>query len=120
MISTLKNNQTLRVPQDQIGSPTLVDDIAEASCRLIEGGAKGLFHTTGSEWMNRYQFAIQIAEMFGLDTDLIIRVNTSEFNQVAPRPLKCGMRCDRLTQTLNWNLRGVVEGLNHFQQTQLK
>jgi len=112
LISTLKNNQIIRVPEDQIGSPTLATDIAEASCRLVEAGAKGLFHTTGSDYMNRYQFSVKIAQTFGLDADLIIPVNTSEFNQVAPRPLKCGMRCDRLHQTLNWNLRGVTEGLS--------
>ncbi|VXD24625.1 SDR family oxidoreductase [Planktothrix paucivesiculata] len=114
LISTLKNHQTIRVPQDQIGSPTWANDIAEASCRLIEVEAKGLFHTTGSDCINRYQFAVKIAEMFGLDADLIIPVNTSQLNQVAPRPLKCGMRCDRLNQMLNWNLRGVVDGLSHI------
>ncbi|HEY9867353.1 MAG TPA: SDR family oxidoreductase [Candidatus Obscuribacterales bacterium] len=114
LISTLKNHQTIRVPQDQIGSPSLANDIAEASCRFIEVEAKGLFHTTGSDCINRYQFAVKIAEMFGLDADLIIPVNTSQLNQVAPRPLKCGMRCDRLKQMLNWNLRGVVDGLSHI------
>ena len=119
VISTLKNNQIIRVPQDQIGSPTLANDIAEASCRLVEVGAQGLFHTTGIDCMNRYQFALKVAEVFGLQTDTLVPVMTSEFNQVAPRPLKCGMRCDRLHQTLNWNSRGVVDGLNCLKNAQM-
>jgi dTDP-4-dehydrorhamnose reductase len=114
VISTLKNNQIIRVPQDQIGSPTLANDIAEASCRLVEVGAQGLFHTTGIDCMNRYQFALKVAEVFGLQTDTLVPVMTSELNQAAARPLKCGMRCDRVRQTLNWNLRGSGVGLNYF------
>ncbi|CBN55135.1 MULTISPECIES: SDR family oxidoreductase [Kamptonema] len=117
LISMLTNNQAIRVPQDQVGSPTLADDIGEASCRLVEVGAKGLFHITGIDCMNRYQFALKIAEVFGLQTDTLLPVMTSELNQAAARPLKCGMRCDRLVQNLNWNLRGVLEGLGTFKQT---
>lgn len=119
VISTLKNNQIIRIPQDQIGSPTLANDIAEASCRLLEVGAQGLFHTTGIDCMNRYQFALKVAEVFGLQTDTLVPVMTSEFNQAAPRPLKCGMRCGRLRQTLNWNSRGVVDGLNCLKNAQM-
>lgn len=117
LISTLKNNQIIRVPQDQIGSPTLATDIAEASCRLVEAGAKGLFHTTGSDYMNRYQFALKVAEVFGLPTGTIVPVMTSEFNQAAKRPLKCGMRCDYLHHTLNWNLCGVTKALTYLKET---
>lgn len=118
LISTLTNNQIIRVPQDQIGSPTWANDIAEASCRLLEVGARGMFHTTGIDCMNRYQFALKVGEVFGLQTDTLVPVMTSEFNQAAARPLKCGMRCDRLHQTLNWNSRGVVDGLNYLKNAQ--
>ena len=36
---------------------------------------------------------------------------TSEFGQPALRPLKAGMKSDRLAQTLNWQPRGISEGL---------
>jgi dTDP-4-dehydrorhamnose reductase len=120
LISTLKNNQIIRVPQDQIGAPTLANDIAEASCRLVEVGATGLFHTTGSDCMNRYQFALGVAEVFGLQTETLLPVMTSELNQVAARPLKCGMRCDRFVQTLNWNLRGVTNALTYLKEANVR
>jgi len=119
LITNLKNGQTMKVPQDQVGSPTLVDDIAEASCRLVEGGATGIFHVAGSDLMNRYQFAMEVAKVFGLSTENIVPVMTSDLGQVAPRPLKAGMKCDRLVKTLNWNLCGAVEGLECFKQTQI-
>ena len=119
LITNLKNGQTMKVPQDQVGSPTLVDDIAEASCRLVEAGATGIFHVAGPDLMNRYQFAVEVAKVFGLSTENIVPVMTSDLGQVAPRPLKAGMKCDRLVKTLNWNLCGSVEGLEYFKQTQI-
>ena len=119
LITNLKNGQTMKVPQDQVGSPTLVDDIAEASCRLVEAGATGIFHVAGPEAIGRYQFALDVAEVFGLPTENIMAVNTSELGQPAQRPLQAGMVCDHLAQTLNWNLRGVAEGLNCLKNAQM-
>ena len=111
LIKTLQSNQTMKVPQDQIGSPTLVNDIAEASCRLVEANATGLFHVAGSDLVDRYEFALEAAKVFELPTENIIPVITSEFGQPARRPLKAGMKSNRLVQTLNWKPRGISEGL---------
>ncbi|NJN75338.1 MAG: SDR family oxidoreductase [Synechococcaceae cyanobacterium RL_1_2] len=112
LVKTLKSNQTIKVPQDQIGSPTLVNDIAEASCRLIEANANGLFHVAGADLIDRYQFALEAAKIFELPTSNIIPVITSDFGQPASRPLNAGMKSDRLTQTINWQLKGTAKGLS--------
>jgi dTDP-4-dehydrorhamnose reductase len=116
LVKTLKSDKTIKVPQDQIGSPTLVDDIAEASCRLVEVDARGTFHVAGSDRLNRYQFALEVAEVFNLPTHNILPVTTAELQQVAMRPLKAGMICDHLVNTINFNLSGVYNGLNKLKQ----
>lgn len=118
LVKTLEGGQVLKVPQDQVGSPTLVDDIAEASCRLVEAGATGIFHVAGPERMSRYQFAVEVARVFGLPAENIVPVTTAELGQAALRPLEAGMVCEQLAKTLNWNLRGVVEGLEYLKQNQ--
>lgn len=118
VLETLEGKQLLKVPHDQVGSPTLVDDIAEASCRLVEAGAVGVFHIAGPDRMSRYQLGVEAARAFGLPAEYIIPVTTAELGQAAPRPLEAGMVCDRLVNTLNWNLHGVLDGLAHFKQTQ--
>jgi len=118
LIKTLDANQTIRVPQDQIGSPTLVNDIAEASCRLVEANATGLFHVTGPDCIDRYHFALEAARVFNLPKDNIISVLTSEFGQAALRPLKAGMKSDRLSKTLNWQMKGAFEGLTFLKDNQ--
>jgi len=112
LIKTLQNDQMIEVPQDQIGSPTLVNDIAEASCRLVEASANGIFHVAGTDWIDRYQFALEVAKVFDLPTKNIQPVLTAELGQAARRPLKAGMKSDRLNQTIDWNLHSISEGLN--------
>ncbi|MDY6786166.1 MAG: SDR family oxidoreductase, partial [Cyanobacteriota bacterium] len=119
-IDTLTKGETLRVPCDQIGSPTLVNDIAEASCRLVEANAEGIFHVVGTDVMSRYDFALEVARIFELPTDNILPVTTPELKQAASRPLLAGMVSDRLVPTLNWNLRGVKVGLEYLKQNPLK
>jgi dTDP-4-dehydrorhamnose reductase len=119
LINNLKNGQAMKVPQDQIGSPTLVDDIAEASCRLVEVGARGIFHVAGPDVMSRYEFALKVGEVFGLPTESIVPVLTPDLGQPAQRPLEAGMVCDQVMQTLNWNLRGVADGLTYLKHTKL-
>lgn len=114
LLKSLKENKPVKVPQDQIGSPTLVNDIAEASYRLVEAGARGIFHIAGSEVMSRYDFALEVAKVFQLPRDNIIPVLTPDLGQPAPRPLKAGMICDRLTDTINWCLSNPYEGLSYL------
>ncbi|HIK11979.1 MAG TPA: SDR family oxidoreductase [Oscillatoriaceae cyanobacterium M33_DOE_052] len=119
LVTTLAEGQVLKVPQDQVGSPTLVDDIAEASCRLVAVNANGIFHVVGPERMSRYQFALEAAKVFGLSGEKILPVTTAELAQAALRPLEAGMVGDKLVQTLNWNLRGVAAGLTYLKQTRV-
>jgi len=112
LIKTLQNDQMIKVPQDQIGSPTLVNDIAEASCRLVEANANGIFHVAGTGWIDRYQFALEVAKAFNLPTDNIQPVLTAELGQAARRPLKAGMKSDRLNQSIECKFQSISEGLN--------
>ena len=116
LVRTLKVDREIKVPRDQIGSPTLVNDIAEASCRLVEADARGLFHVAGSDLVSRYQFALEVAKVFELPTTKIVPVTTAELRQIAPRPLEAGMICDKLASTLNWQCRGISDGISYLKQ----
>ena len=60
LISEVKAGKAVRIFDDQSNCPTLANDLAEAILRLLEKKSEGLFHTTGSECLNRYEFALKI------------------------------------------------------------
>ena len=91
LISALKRKQKVTIVTDQMGSPTLVDDLAAAIIKIIQLNKWDTFHIAGSEIIDRYSFAHKIAEIFGLDKELIFPITTADLKQKAPRPLNSGL-----------------------------
>lgn len=92
--------QRVRVPADQISTPTYNRDLAEATLALAEAGVTGVVHVAGPELMDRMQFAREVAEVFGLDTGLIDPVSTASLGQAAARPLHSGLKTRRLEELM--------------------
>jgi dTDP-4-dehydrorhamnose reductase len=111
LLQNLRSKSPIRVPIDQVGSPTFVDDLARATWELIEAGARGTFNVAGRDRMDRYAFAQRAAEAFGLDQAPIVGVRTTELKQIAPRPLDAGLRVEKVESFLGRRMTGAAEGL---------
>jgi len=96
----LQEGRTLRVPCDQISTPTYNRDLAAATIRLVESGYTGIIHIAGPEVMSRLHFAVQAASALGFDTNKIAGVPTSLLGQRAERPLSAGLLTDKLREVL--------------------
>lgn len=101
LIKTLKNNQGINVPIDQIGTPTYAPYLAKTTIKLVESESRGIYNVAGMDLISRYEFACEAAKAFNLNTKLIRAVKTSELHQRAIRPLNAGLRIDKITQMLN-------------------
>ena len=87
-LKKLRNNESLRIVTDQYSTPTFANNLAEMLLTLAQKQENGIFHTAGKTCLNRYDFTLQIADVFGLSKDLISPVLSEEFEQVAERPMK--------------------------------
>ncbi len=83
--------KTLKVPSDQISTPTYAGFIARAVRSLVESGKKGTFHVAAKNRIGRSEFAFAIARRFGWDAQWIQPVLTAELGQKAKRPLNAGL-----------------------------
>jgi len=101
VVDSLIRKEKIRVVDDQWNNPTWTVDLAEKCSALIQLGAEGLYHYGGGDYLNRYQFACKIADHFQLDASLITRIKTSELSQLAPRPLKGGLKTDLICKKFN-------------------
>ena len=52
---------------DQVGNPTYVDDLAFAILKVVEFDKEGVYNIGGRDFVDRYTFAIKLAEIFGFD-----------------------------------------------------
>ena len=100
VVDSLTEVKPIRVVNDQWNNPTWTESIATVIKVLIEKEALGLYHYGDKEYMNRYEFAQLIAKVFDLDASLISPISTAELNQPAPRPLKSGLKTEKIESAL--------------------
>ena len=104
---SLAAGKTIRIATDQWGNPTLAYDLALAIWALIENKRSGIYHAAGEDWMSRFDWAVAAAVFYGLDASLIQKAVTADLKQDAARPLKSGLRCDKLLRDTWLKLRGL-------------
>ncbi|MDI6803596.1 MAG: dTDP-4-dehydrorhamnose reductase [Bacteroidota bacterium] len=115
LANNLSENKPIRVVDDQIGNPTLVDDLAYAVLKIVEYNRSGLFNIAGGELISRYGFALALAKKFKFNKDLITPIKTSILKQPAQRPLKSGFIILKAETELNLKMSNVENGLTVFQ-----
>jgi len=114
LINQLRAGKPVRIVDDQFGNPTLASELAQALRVLAESGRNGIYHISGSEVIDRYHFAVKIAEVFNLDAGLIQPIKTSDLQQASPRPLRSGFDIAKAVRELNVAMSDVVGGLQTF------
>jgi dTDP-4-dehydrorhamnose reductase len=100
---------------DQLGNPTLVDDLAQGILSAIELGRTGIYHLAGRDIVNRYAFALQLAGLFDFDPHLVVPVKSSQLHQAAPRPMKSGLITLKAEVELGYAPSTVEQGLRILQ-----
>jgi dTDP-4-dehydrorhamnose reductase len=111
VIKRLKEGNHIRCVDDQISNPTHVSDLAFAAVKGFELNRDGIYHVCGKDRASRYDFALRIADVFGLDAGLIKRVKTAELKQDAPRPLVTGFVTLKAQTELGLNPMDITQGL---------
>jgi dTDP-4-dehydrorhamnose reductase len=114
LITQLLSGKSVRIVDDQFGNPTLASELAVALRQLAESGRKDIYHISGSEVIDRYHFALKIAETFGLDSHLIRPAKTSDLKQAAPRPLRSGFDIAKAVRELGVAMSDAGGGLQKF------
>ena len=107
----LEKGEEYSVVNDQVRTPTYVEDLASAIISIIKKSAEGVFHISGSDILTPYEMACRTAEYLGLDKELIKPVSSPELMQPAKRPMKTGFNIDKAKRELGYNPVSFEEGL---------
>lgn len=111
LLHKLRQGKSMQVATDQISSPTYGNNLALAVRELIQKNKQGVYNIVGSKTMSRYDFALIVCKVFGLDDNLIQPVVTSRLGQRARRPLRAGLKIDKARKELETCLFSPEEGL---------
>jgi dTDP-4-dehydrorhamnose reductase len=111
LLETLQGGGPVSIVDDQIGNPTLVDDLAFGLMKAVELEKSGIYNIAGREVVSRFEFAVRLARVFGFDENLVRPIKTAQLRQPAPRPLKSGLVTLKAQVELGFTPAGVDEGL---------
>jgi dTDP-4-dehydrorhamnose reductase len=96
---------------DQFGTPSSVEDVAAAAVEIADRRLTGLIHVAGPDFMSRAEFGRAVAAAFGMDARLIQEATTRDRPQQARRPVRAGLRTDRMRTELKTRMRGLADAL---------
>lgn len=112
-LRTLGAGQPLRLFTDEVRTPAYVEDAAAGLLLAIEK-ATGLLHLGGPDRLNRYEFGLQLAEVFGFDQALLIPSCQADVAMAAGRPPDVSSNSAK-AYGLGYRPRSVRDGLRATQ-----
>ena len=114
VLKQLTNGLKLEAFTDQYGNPTLADDIAKCILKIISTDTSGLFHAVGKSCINRHEFALSLADKFGLNKDLIFPITSNEKQQVALRPSNGCLDTTKIKMEIGFEFCDIKTGISNL------
>ncbi|WP_298345641.1 dTDP-4-dehydrorhamnose reductase [Ferrimicrobium sp.] len=88
VVRLAKEGSVLRFVGDQVGSPTVADDLSEASIQLMLSACTGHFHVVNGGTASWYEVVRWILTSLGRDLDQVVEISAASIvdRYPAPRP----------------------------------
>jgi len=131
MLRLARERAGLRVVDDQIGSPTASECIAQATAQILAqvgspagsglNGRAGIYNLTCAGEVTWFGFAkailTQAAEAFGSPMPKLIPIPTSEFPRPARRPVNSRLDCGKVEEAFGVRMPGWEDALSLVMDT---
>jgi dTDP-4-dehydrorhamnose reductase len=97
---------------DVLFCPLLANHLAGIFIKMLERNLSGLYHVVSSECLSKYDFGVQLAHRFNLDSSLINPTSVSQSGLKATRSPNLTLRSDKLALSLGESLPRFSTGLD--------
>ncbi len=111
-IEEIEKGETIRVANDQVFSPILVNDVVAGCLRAAEMGIRGLYHLCGSRPYGRDQLLEMLVEEMRKYNPIVVVVekcSIDDFGLPEPRPKDCSMLPDKLVSAIGLEITQIEE-----------
>jgi dTDP-4-dehydrorhamnose reductase len=114
LVGALEKKQPLKLFEDQFVSPSLADSVAAMLVELGERKLGGIWNTCGGEVVDRVTFGRALCEVFGFDPSGITPSKLADLKLASPRPLRSGLKVDKVRTQLSAKPLSLSESLARF------
>lgn len=116
VIQTLQEVKTLNEIIDWYNVPTYIPNFVNALENLINFNLLGIYHVCGSDFVNRYEWALVTAKVFGLNENMIKSISSETLNLPAKR-VNVNLSIEKLFQKTEIKMMGIEEGLKSMKSS---
>lgn len=113
LISLAKERKSLRVVDDQIGSPTATGEVAKVICQMLKKKCEGVFHFAANGYVSRYDMARFIFDKRRIDVKLS-SCKSTDYKCAAARPLSSRFDCGKIEALLGEKIQNWQQPLECF------
>ena len=110
----LEAKKQIPVLIDQFTSPTYVPNLSKMLIEIATRQLVGIYHTSGSTKISRYDFAEMVAEKLNLDKKFLQAASMSEMSWKAQRPKDSSLDVSLAVEILNEKPQKIEQSLNLF------
>jgi dTDP-4-dehydrorhamnose reductase len=115
LLAARDSRSEIKGATDQFSNPTWAGNLADAIVELTKSSIRGIIHIGGSDYLSRYDFAVEASKVLGIDSKLIRKTTLNELNLIARRPLKAGLKIEKMKSLMTTLPTGVRDGIIEVQ-----
>lgn len=113
VIDAIKSGNKHREIEDWCNCPTYVPEFNEILKKMIDLKLEGIFHVVGSDYISRYEWALEIAKIFELDRNLIEKINSSKLDLSVKRKNIC-LNNNKVFKKTGIVMSGIKSGMTRM------
>ncbi len=110
VLDNFENNQEVKEIIDWYNNPTFIEDIVHVTKILLERNLEGIYHVVGPDFINRYEWAKLITQVFKKEKNLIMPIESKDLNLPARR-VNINLSNKKLFSDTGFRMKSVKEGL---------
>jgi dTDP-4-dehydrorhamnose reductase len=107
----LERGEKIRMVDDQVRTPTFVEDLATGIMLALEKNALGIYHISGKDSLTPYNIALETARALRLDEGLIEKTDSPSLSHLALRPPRTGFVIKKAQHELGYQPHSFAESL---------
>ncbi len=119
IISSLRQGERVTLYRDVYYTPIVIDELVSVVHSLLDINFSGVVHVAGNERVSKYDFGMMVAEVFGLDDNLIDSGYISDRDDLVQRPKDMSLDNSKMSQLINRKLGAVLSQIQKLRQQEL-
>ena len=114
IIYELSNKRQITGFTDAIFSSIYTIELARLLEQALEAGLSGIYHFASKDSLSKYEFAVELAKAFGLDTTLIRPSSIDDFGFTAKRAKNVSLNVIKLGRDIKADMPTIQSSIQSF------